>query len=24
MTRVLTDNVLAFVRGEPLLTPVDR
>jgi glyoxylate reductase len=24
MTRVLVDNVLAFVRGEPLLTPVDR
>ena len=23
MTRVLVDNVLAFVRGEPLLTPVD-
>jgi hypothetical protein len=22
MTRVLVDNVLAFVRGEPLLTPV--
>ena len=24
MTRVLIDNVLAFLRGEPLLTPVDR
>jgi len=24
MTRVLVHNGLAFVRGEPLLTPVDR